>query len=74
MPALEAFLARLEAKKKSKGDLLRMLDKTHPKLSFRKARIQAILREMKASSIVGAFGKARFANYTKSKTQVRYGK
>jgi predicted Zn-dependent protease len=63
--ALTQFLARLEAKKKAKGTLVKMLEKTHPKLSTRKEKIQALLREMNGSTIVGALGAERFAQYTR---------
>lgn len=64
--ALVHFLARLEAKKKKAGTLVKMLEKTHPKLSTRREKIQALLKEMNGSTIVGALGVDRFATHTKS--------
>lgn len=64
--ALVHFLARLEAKKKKAGTLVKMLEKTHPKLSTRREKIQTLLKEMSGSSIVGALGVERFEAHTKS--------
>ena len=55
------FLNRLAKKKKNKKDSsTKTLDKTHPKVSDRKARIKKLLANMNAKEIVGAKGRDRF--------------
>jgi predicted Zn-dependent protease len=61
--AMLHFLRRLQKKKKKLN--MKVLSKTHPKISARKSRIKKLLKEMKASEIIGARGKARFVKYTK---------
>lgn len=58
------FLNRLSKNKKNKknkkGSSTEILDKTHPKVSDRKARIKKLLANMNAKEIVGAKGNDRF--------------
>jgi len=59
--AMLKFLRRLQKKKKNLN--MKVLSKTHPKMSERKKRIKALLKEMRASEIIGASGKARYEKY-----------
>ncbi|MEZ4742055.1 MAG: M48 family metallopeptidase [Bdellovibrionota bacterium] len=59
--ALLKFLKRLQKKKKNLD--MKVLSKTHPKISERRKRISGLLKEMKASEIVGASGKDRFMKH-----------
>jgi predicted Zn-dependent protease len=62
--ALINFLSRLEKKKKALN--MKVLAKTHPTISDRKARIEELLEEMKAGEIIGAEGKERFSEIAKN--------
>lgn len=67
--AMLRFLTRLN-KRKKKVDM-KVLGKTHPKVSDRKRRIAQLLREMKANEIVGALGKKRFKQHTKDLPKIK---
>lgn len=59
--ALISFLVRLEKKKKNLN--MKVLDKTHPKISERKEHIMTLLAAMNAKEIIGAYGTNRFQIY-----------